>query len=264
LSFSFAHISDHHLLHREDELRMGFSPAHAFRKVLQFIGKELAGKIDFVVCGGDLVETPDAESYATAVQMMGLRKGTVAPGPGTIHTEGVDGLPIYFLPGNHDDRDNFYRGLFSADDRHGLMNAGFEHSGVRFICLDLSPAVKGDMSDETIDFLEANLNDSPTIILTHHPLVRVGAKWLDKYLADNLDRFWELLRGKTILGMLSGHVHISYEQEVNGIPVIGTRSTAFQFVPQDEKIIALWPPHIRVVKVEGNVLSTHLVEVPLD
>ena len=71
------------------------------------------------------------------------------------------------------------------------MNASFEHKGVQFLCLDLSPETKGDMSDETFGFLSAHLTGEPTIILTHHPLVKVGAKWLDKYLADNLDRFWE-------------------------------------------------------------------------
>jgi hypothetical protein len=173
-------------------------------------------------------------------------------------------MAIYFLPGNHDDRDNYYRGLFASSENKGLMNAGFEHKSVRFICLDLSPQVKGDMSNETFGFLRDHLNNDPTIILTHHPLVKVGAKWLDKYLADNLERFWDLLRGKNILGIFSGHVHISYEQQVNGIPVMGTRSTAFAFAPQDEKIIALWPPQIRLVTVEENLLTSQLLEVPLD
>jgi len=264
MAFSFAHISDHHLLHREDELKLGFSPAHAFRKVLQYIGKEFSNEIDFLVSGGDLVETPDAESYLLARQIMGLRVGAAAPGPGFINAEGIVGLPIYFLPGNHDDRENYYRGLFSEREKRGLMNAVFEHKGVRFISLDLRPEVKGDMSDETFGYLREQLIDQPTILLTHHPLVKVGAKWLDKYLADDLDRFWQLLSGKKILGILSGHVHISYEQQVNGIPVMGTRSTAFPFAPQDEKLICLWPPHIRVVTIEGNLLTSILVEVPLD
>ena len=189
--------------------------------------------------------------------------GSSAPGPGYLNAEGLSELPIYFLPGNHDDRENFYT-LFAKEGQLGLMNAAFEHKGVRFICLDLSPEVKGDMSEETLGFLREHLSDQPTIILTHHPLVKVGSKWLDKYLADNLDSFWELLKGKNIFGTLSGHVHISYAQQVNGIPVIGTRSTAFQFAPQDEKLIVLWPPHIRMVSVAGTSLSTRLIEVPLD
>ena len=264
MSFSFAHISDHHLLHREDELKLGFSPGYAFRKVLHTFGDQLAGEIDFVVSGGDLVETADIESYEMAKQMLGLRAGDTAPGPGTLNAEGLEGLLIYFLPGNHDDRENFYNALFPEQTTHGLMNAQFEHKGVHFICLDLSPDVKGDMSDESFGFLSAQLTDQPTIILTHHPLVKVGAKWLDKYLADNLDRFWDLLSKKKVLCTLSGHVHISYEQEVRGIQVMGTRSTAFAFAPQDEKLICLWPPHIRVVTVNGERITSRLIEVPLD
>lgn len=263
MSFSFAHISDHHLLHRPDELKLGFSPAHSFRKVLQALGG-LAGEIDFVVSGGDLVENPDLASYEMARQMLELRPGASAPGPGFIHSEGLDGMPVYFLPGNHDDRGNYYRGLFSKTEQSGLMNAAFEHKGVRFICLDLSPAVKGDMSRETLGFLREALTDQPTILLTHHPLVKVGAKWLDKYLADDLDGFWGLLAGRNVLGTLSGHVHISYEQRVNEIPVMGTRSTAFAFAPQDEKMIVLCPPQIRVVTVSGDALTSRLIDVPLD
>lgn len=262
--FSFAHISDHHLLHREDELKLGFSPGHAFRKVLQIIGNQLAGEIDFVISGGDLVETADIESYEMAKRLLGLRPGNTAPGPGTLNAEGIHELPIYFLPGNHDDRKNFYHSLYPKQASRGLMNASFEHRGIHFICLDLSPQVKGDMSEETFAFLSGQLSDKPSIILTHHPLVKVGAKWLDKYLADNLDRFWDLISKKKVLGTLSGHVHISYEQEVRGIKVMGTRSTAFPFAPQDEKLICLWPPQIRVVSVGNDSLSSRLIDVPLD
>ena len=264
MPFSFAHITDHHLLHREDELLLGFSPGHSFCKVLRYIGDNLASEIDLVVSSGDLVETPNIESYEMAKGMMGLRPGPQVPGPGFVHSDGIDGLPIYFLPGNHDDRENFYGALYPEQATRRLMNASFEHKGVQFLCLDLSPETKGDMSDETFGFLSAHLTGEPTIILTHHPLVKVGAKWLDKYLADNLDRFWELLAKKKVLAVLSGHVHISYEQEVNGIQVMGTRSTAFPFAPQDEKLICLWPPHIRVVTVDGEGMRSRLIEVPLD
>ncbi len=262
MAFSFAHISDHHLLHREDELLHGFSPGYAFRKVLRFLGKELADEIDFVVSSGDLVETPDLASYEMAKHMMGLHPGSM--GPGSLNAEGIHGLPIYFLPGNHDDRENFYRALYPEHSTGGLMNTSFEHNGIQFLCPDLSPETKGELSDETFGFMRAHLNAQPTVILTHHPLVKIGAKWLDKYLADNLDRFWEMLSGKHVLGILSGHVHISYEQRVNNIPVMGTRSTAFPFAPQDEKLIVLWPPQIRVVTVNRDSLNSRLVDVPLD
>lgn len=73
-----------------------------------------------------------------------------------------------------------------------------------------------------------------------------------------------MLAKKKVLATLSGHVHISYDQEVNAIQVLGTRSTAFPFTPQDEKLICLWPPHIRVVTVGGERARSRLIEVPLD
>ncbi|MCL5429488.1 MAG: metallophosphoesterase [Chloroflexi bacterium] len=264
MSFSFVHISDHHLLHSADELLLGFSPGHAFRKVLRFISEHLAREIDFIVSGGDLVEIPDLVSYETAKRLMDLRPGSLAPGPGFVRAEGLNGLPIYFLPGNHDDRKNFYRSLYVEQTMLGLMNAYFEHDGIRFLCLDLGTEIKGVLSEETFGFLKACLTDQPAIILSHQPVVRIGAKWLDKYLAKRLGRFWKILAQKKVLGILSGHVHISYDQVVNGIQVMGTRSTAFPFAPLGEKVICLWPPHIRVIHIKKGVLSSRLIEVPLD
>ncbi len=94
------------------------------------------------------------------------------------------------------------------------------------------------------------------------PSLHFSLNWTK--LLRYMTRFWELLAGKKVLATLSGHLHISYDQEINGIQVQGTRSTAFPFALQDEKLICLWPPQVRVVTIDGDELSSRLFEVPLD
>ena len=79
--------------------------------------------------------------------------------------------------------------------------------------------------------------------------------------------FWDALaapavRGR-ILGVISGHVHITYEKLVRGIPVFGLRSTAFPFALLDEPLYALLPPHYRLFTVRDGLLSGQVFEVPL-
>ena len=69
--------------------------------------------------------------------------------------------------------------------------------------------------------------------------------------------------GAGVLGIFCGHTHISYEIEVAGIPVMGVRSTAFQFLLQDAPLTTLQPPHYRKVTVRDGVMTSELFEVKL-
>jgi len=68
---------------------------------------------------------------------------------------------------------------------------------------------------------------------------------------------------KKVLGILCGHTHITYEEEYEGIPILGLRSTAFPFAKRDEMLMLLAPPHYRYVCVQDGILSSRIYEVPL-
>ena len=103
----------------------------------------------------------------------------------------------------------------------------------------------------------------PAIVLIHHQVVPVGARWMDRFLADEMEPFWKALAGHDVLGILCGHLHNTYEQLVNNIPVLGLRSTVFQFAVQDEPLIILEPPQYRLVTVHEGVLTSRVFEVEL-
>jgi len=264
--FSFVQITDHHLLESEEQLREGFSPGHALRMVMRHIAENVAGKADFIISTGDLVEPPTDATYQCAVKLLGLQEPASLPGPQKINIEGLHDYPMYFLPGNHDDRELMTRYLFPNSKPAKLYNFTFVHKGIQFIFMDWGPESKAFLLPETQEFLaKATQSDLPSVILCHQHVKPIGSRWLDEFIADNVDEFWEIaakpgIREK-ILAILCGHVHITYEEEFRGIPILGLRSTGYPFAKSDEIVMLLAPPHYRFVSIQNGVLTSRIYKV---
>ena len=265
MNFSFIQITDHHVTASEAELLKGFSTRHAFRAVLRHIAQHVGDHVDFIISTGDLVDNPSETAYQAFLHMLNARNAsTEIPGPLFISAEGLQEFPMYLLPGNHDDRNNFFNYLFPKSSPISLMNVSFTHKGVQFICLDWGPNTKATAHPETLDFLIQSLETAlPSIIVMHHQVVRIGSRWLDDFIADDVNLFWKAATGHNVLGIFSGHAHITYERVVNDIPVFGLRSTAVPFVLQDEPLACLLPPHYRLVTIQNGILTTRIFEIPL-
>jgi 3',5'-cyclic-AMP phosphodiesterase len=265
MTFSFVQITDHHLTESENRLLRGFSTWHSYRAVLRHIATHVAGQIDFIVSMGDLVDpAPDAAYRNVLATLAADPTGARAPGPLYISAEGLANVPMYFMPGNHDDLAAMLRVIFPGSPAMERMNVVFEHSGTRFVCLDWGREAEARAGDNLFDFLARNLADgAPCVILTHHPVARVGVEWLDNFLAPDLDRFWATVHGRNVLGILAGHVHMTTEQIVQGIPVYTLRSTAFQFAREPRSYMTLEKPHYRLVTIRDGVLTSRVYEVTL-
>jgi 3',5'-cyclic AMP phosphodiesterase CpdA len=265
MTFSFIQITDHHLRETETDLVLGMSTGHSLRAVLHHIAQYAAPHADFIVSMGDFIDPPSDAAYLAVLSRLGVKRNeAAAPGPLQISSEGLRDCPIYFMPGNHDDRDAFFRCLFPKTAPMPLMNVRFEYQGVQFICLDWGTDATSIAYPETLDFLARALQtELPSVILTHHHVAPVGVAWLDAFIAPDMPRFWEIVRGKRVIGILAGHVHMTHEQLVAGIPVLTLRSTAYQFARNDEPLHALQPPHYRFVTIHNDVLTSRVFEVPL-
>lgn len=264
--FSFIQITDHHLLESQDELREGFSPGHALRMVMKHIAAHVADKGDFIISTGDLVEPPTEKAYQCAIDLLGIETSASLPGPLTVNLEGLRDYPFYFLPGNHDDRELATRCLFPNSKVPDLYNFTFVHKGIQFIFMDWGPESKGFFFPETREFLaEALQSDFPAVILCHQHVKPIGSRWLDSFIADDIDQFWDIISKpgikEKILSILCGHVHITYEDEYKGIQVLGLRSTAYPFAKSDEAMVILAPPHYRFVTIKDHVLTSRVYKV---
>jgi Icc protein len=264
--FSFIQITDHHLLESEEQIREGFVPGYALRKVMMHIAANVAGKADFILSTGDLVEPPTEAAYDCARRLLGLDASAALPGPQRLDLEGLRGYPIYFLPGNHDDRALMRRYLFPGSQPAGLFNFAFAHKGVQFIFMDWGPESKAVFLPETRNFLAQALeSELPSIIVSHQHVKPIGSRWLDDFIADEIDDFWEIVTQpgikERILGILCGHVHITYEDEYQGIQVLGLRSTAYPFAKTDDPLVILAPPHYRFISIQNGVLTSRIYNV---
>jgi len=267
-NFSFIQITDHHLLESEEQLRHGFSPGYALRMVMRHIANNAADNSDFIISTGDLVDPCTDETYQGAVKLLDVISPATLPGPQRINIESLHDFPMYFLPGNHDDRELFTRYLFPDSKPVNLYNFTFDHKGVQFVFMDWGPESKAYLFPETREFLtKALAADLPSVIVCHQHVRQIGSRWMDEFLANNLDEFWEVVtnqgvKGK-VLGILCGHAHMTYEEEYAGIPILGLRSTAFPFARMDEPLMLLAPPHYRVVQIQDGVLTSKIFEVSI-
>jgi len=264
--FSFIQITDHHLLESEEQLREGFSPGHALRMVLRHISEHVADKADFIISTGDLVEPPTDAAYECAVKLLGLQSPAALPGPQKINVEGLHEYPLYFLPGNHDDRELVTRHLFPNSKPLNLYNFTFEHKGVQFIFMDWGSESRAFFFPETREFLgEALQSDLPSVIVCHQHVKPIGSRWLDDFIAEDIDQFWDIVTEpgvkEKVLAILCGHVHITYEDEFKGIPILGLRSTAYPFAKTDDILIILAPPHYRFISIQNNILTSRIYKV---
>ncbi|MGE5375072.1 MAG: metallophosphoesterase family protein [Bacteroidota bacterium] len=268
IDFSFVQITDHHLLESEDQLREGFSPGYAMRRVMRHIAENVAAKADFIISTGDLVDPPTEATYQCALRLLGMQSAGTLPGPKQINVEGLQDYPMYFLPGNHDDRELMTRHFFPGSSMPGLYNMTFVHKEVQFIFLDWGAESKACFQPETREFLALALkSELPTVLVCHQHVKRIGARWLDNFIADDIADFWEMLLvpgvRERILAILCGHAHITYDEEYRGIPILGLRSTAYPFAKTDEPLLLLAPPHYRYIHIHDGILTSRIYQVKI-
>jgi 3',5'-cyclic AMP phosphodiesterase CpdA len=265
-NFSFIQITDHHLMESEGQIREGFVPGHALRRVMKHIAENVADKADFIISTGDLVEPPTEAAYECAIKLLGLNSSASLPGPQHVNLEGLHKYPMYFLPGNHDDRALLTRCLFPDSKPVELYNFTFEHKGIQFVFMDWGPESKAVFLPETREFLSQALqSELPSVIICHQHVKPIGSRWLDSFIADEIDEFWELITQpgiqEKILGILCGHAHVTYQEEYKGIQILGLRSTAYPFAITDAPLVILAPPHYRFVSIQNNILTSRIYKV---
>ncbi len=265
--FSFIQITDHHLLESEEAYREGFVPGHELRRVMKHIAENVADKSDFIISTGDLVEPPTEAAYACAIKLLGLDSSAALPGPQHVNAEGLHAYPMYFLPGNHDDRELLTRCLFPASNPVNLYNFTFEHKGVQFVFMDWGPESKAVFLPETREFLSQALkSELPSVIVCHQHVKPIGSRWLDEFIADEIDDFWGIVTGtgikEKVLGILCGHVHITYEDEYRGVQILGLRSTAYPFAKTDDPLMISAAPHYRYIHIQDGILTSRVYNVP--
>jgi hypothetical protein len=213
--FTFVQLSDSHI---------GFNkPPNAdaratFREAIAKVNA-LPVRPDFIIHTGDVSQLSRDEEFDDAEQMLKAA-----------------GLPIFFVPGEHDMLDPDGGKAFLNRFGKGSMGAGwysFNHRGVHFVALvnvaDLKPGGMGNIGAEQLKWLKADLaghsSSTPIVVFAHIPLWLVYADW--GWGTDDAAEALKLLARFGSVTVLNGHIH-QIAQKVEGRIAFHTaRSTAF-------------------------------------
>ena len=235
---TFVHITDLHVSAPEaaDPGLHSDTPATLERMV--GIVNAMTPRPDFVVASGDLTNHGDEASYRCVKALL----------------DRVE-VPLVLALGNHDRREGF-NAVFGA----GASDAAFFHAqrlgGLHVITLDtgVPGKVAGAITDAQFDFLAAEMDrhaELPKLIVMHHP-PRVdpdGLPWGTIDMAST-ERLAEVLRGRDVIGILSGHIHIDQVTHWHGIPIVVANG-------QHSTVDLLERADLRIVEGTGFALCTH-------
>jgi Icc protein len=213
--FTFVQVSDSHI---------GFNkPPNAdaratFREAIAKV-KALPVQPDFLIHTGDVSQLSRDDEFDDADQIL---KST--------------GLPVFFVPGEHDMLDPDSGKAFLSRFGKGSLGSGwysFDHRGVHFVALvnvaDLNPGGMGNHGAAQLAWLEADLagrsSSTPVVVFADIPLWTVYADW--GWGTDDAAQALKLLARFGSVTILNGHIH-QITQKVEGRIAFHTaRSTAF-------------------------------------
>lgn len=257
-------VSDHHLGRDAHTVNRGYATAWALERTLDAIAAAGGHGADAILSTGDLVDRGDDAEYAFARELLGIRPAGSPPGPLASSRPGFADLPVYLVPGNHDPRDAWLRNLFPDHPRAEHVDLAWTLGQQTFVHLDLgSDGRRGALRDGSLRFLDRVLARGRRVVLVlHHHPIPVGIPWLDRALPEGIDRLWDRLE-RGIVAVLFGHAHVGIDATVRGVPVMGTRSTCFQFAVSEEPEFMIRPLQYRLLHVNDATVTSERYEVPL-
>jgi len=232
------HITDPHLHARRDARLRGVATDDT---LVATLAHALAGarRPDVVLATGDLVQDETRAGYERFRELLGS----------------LD-LPVYCLPGNHDD---------PALMREVLAAAPFQYCGVAergpWSLVMLNSFAQNDdggvLAPGEIDLLEWTLargRSSHYLIALHHQPVPMGSLWLDSVPLRNADEFLAVCdRHSAIRAIVWGHVHQASDRERRGVRLLSTPSTCAQFRPASDRFaIDTRPPGYRWIDLHAD------------
>lgn len=216
----------------------------------------LRQKPDAVVITGDLSDFGREAEYAHLAALL-------AP---------LGELPVYLLPGNHDERQQLRRSFAQHAYLQGsgeFIQYSVKVGPLRLIALDtVEPGQShGALCDRRLDWLECELAASqgePVVIAMHHPPFRTLIGHMDKIgLRAGAERLEAIVaRHPNVERIVCGHLHRAIDVRFGGsiastCPGPG-HQVALDLQPEAPSAWMLEPPAFRVHAWDGQRLVTHL------
>jgi 3',5'-cyclic AMP phosphodiesterase CpdA len=195
-----AQISD---LHVKAERRLAYGVVDTASMLERCVAAIVAlrQRPDAVIATGDLVDLGLPEEY-------GLLREILSP---------LASLPLYLLPGNHDEREALRR----AFPDHGYLRQwapfvqyAIDDHALRIVALDtLVPGEgRGELCLSRLSWLDRTLAECarPTVVALHHPPFATGIGHMDRITLSNAPALDAVLRRHShVERVIAGHLHRS-------------------------------------------------------
>ncbi|MFO7286082.1 MAG: 3',5'-cyclic-AMP phosphodiesterase [Gammaproteobacteria bacterium] len=240
------HVTDTHLHAAADSRMRGVRTYETFLAVLERARRCERWPPAAVLVTGDIVQDESRAGYERF-------RATLEP----------LGLPVFCIPGNHDDP-NVMSEVLTGGSFH--VGGEFRFDGWSLILLStyLAGEDAGELGDRRLERLDAVLAehaDRHVLIAMHHHPLPLGSRWLDGVGLRDAERFLAVLdKHPHVRAVVCGHVHQVSDLERRGVRFLSTPSTCSQFLPKSE-FFALdkLPPGFRwlVLNADGR-LETEL------
>lgn len=183
-------------------------------------------------------------------------------------------FPVYFCPGNHDERGAFGSVLLGLGARStdGPINRAHRVGELTVLMCDSTIPGKDDglLDEGTLGWIEESLDavgpGQGAILALHHPPVPVRVPLADSMLLQNPDELADLLsRRPEVIAVVNGHSHTAAASVLAGKPVLlGPAVTWTLRLPSQGEPFADREdaPGVAFHCVEGRSIITHFRSAP--
>jgi 3',5'-cyclic AMP phosphodiesterase CpdA len=207
---------------------------------------------DVVLATGDLTDHGTAEEYALLREILGALE-----------------VPLYLVPGNHDEVDALRAEFGTWGSVHeDTYDSVVDDYPVRLIALDSTVAGRhdGEIDGAQLEWLDATLAaapDRPTLLFLHHPPFETGIWWMDCIgLTGARDLEAVVRRHPQVRLVVSGHVHRSVVSTW-GTTVVSTapstcHQTAVALHTECPPRITNEPPMLALHQWTGDAFVSHV------
>jgi len=210
-------ISDTHLFAQDDSQIFGINSNLKFKEVLKKIITDEVRDADLVLLTGDISQDETVESYQYVTRELSLLN-----------------LPVYWIPGNHDNLEQL-EAVFSQNDQFKRVSKlSLNDWNFVFLNTKLPEHDEGYLSPTELNLLQQEITNSPehkkiAIIMHHHP-GKVGTPLIDNYLLQNAKEFWSIVKNTSVELIICGHVHGDYCLKHEGITLESAPATCLQWI----------------------------------
>lgn len=237
-------ITDCHLLKDEYELFCDISPDKNLLKILELAKQQ---NPDVLLLTGDLSQDASVESYQRLRCYLKPLK-----------------CPVYFIPGNHDNRETC---IVNLTDELIQYQPILDFGNWQLVFLDsvIPHETPGHLKQDQFYFLSAQLkNGKDTVACMHHHPVNVSG-FMDKYIINNFQVFQNFVKDKVNLKLvIFGHIHADFHEKIHHVDFYGCPSTSVQFSLGEVESgngVDVLTPGLRVIELFDSGFNTVVLRI---